>query len=164
MADPYVAGSYTFASDDVCGTHTPRIKVQWGADGTVTDASTAAPLPVQLVPLATGGATIYRTIDLDESEEEVKATAGVVYSMYLYNAATAKRYVKFYNATAANVTVGTTTPGAVYVLAADQGIALSFPHGMAFSTAITFAAVTGIADNSTGAPGANEVVAVLTYV
>ncbi len=117
-----------------------------------------------LAPIATGGATIYRSIDLDETEEEIKATAGTVYSMYLYNAATAKRYVKFYNATAANVTVGTTTPVATYVLEADQGIALSFPHGLAFSTAITFAAVTGIADSSTGAPGANEVIAVVSYV
>ena len=62
MADTYVAGSYTFASDDVGGTHTPRVKVQWGADGTVTDASTAAPLPVQAVAesssMQAGGASV----------------------------------------------------------------------------------------------------------
>lgn len=164
MADNYVAGSYTFASDDVSGTHSPRVKVQWGADGTVTDASAAAPLPVQLTPLATGGTSVYRSIDLDESEEEIKSTAGVVYSMYVYNRATSMRFVKFYNATAASTTVGTTTPVAVFALDASQGLALSFPHGLAFSTAISFAATTGVADSDTGAPGANEVLAVIGYV
>lgn len=35
--------------------------------------------------------------------------------------------------------------------------------GIAFSTAITVAATTGVADNDTGAPGANEVVLNLGY-
>lgn len=51
MADGYVTnagvGGNTFASDDIGGTHHPRVKVEWGADGSATDASVAAPLPVQ---------------------------------------------------------------------------------------------------------------------
>jgi hypothetical protein len=46
MADTYVAGSYTFDSDDISGVHTPRVKLVWGADGAKNDASVAAPIPV----------------------------------------------------------------------------------------------------------------------
>jgi hypothetical protein len=51
MADNFVAnsgsGGSTFASDDISSVHYPRVKVSWGADGSATDASVAAPLPVQ---------------------------------------------------------------------------------------------------------------------
>lgn len=50
MADNVVAsagsGGATFATDDISGVHFPRAKLVWGADGTATDASAAAPLPV----------------------------------------------------------------------------------------------------------------------
>lgn len=49
MADgiSITAGSGTTVNtDDIAGVHTQRVKVTWGADGTVTDASAAAPLPV----------------------------------------------------------------------------------------------------------------------
>jgi len=51
MADNYVAnagsGGSTFAADDISSVLHPRVKVEWGADGTATDASVAAPVPVQ---------------------------------------------------------------------------------------------------------------------
>lgn len=51
MSDGFVAnagsGGNTFASDDIGGTHWPRVKPSWGADGSATDTSVAAPLPVQ---------------------------------------------------------------------------------------------------------------------
>lgn len=51
MADNFVAnagsGGSTFASDDIGGVHYSRVKPAWGADGSATDASVAAPLPVQ---------------------------------------------------------------------------------------------------------------------
>jgi hypothetical protein len=61
MADnvAITAGSgTTLAADDIGGVLTPRVKVQWGPDGTVNDADIASgkPLPVQL-RTATGTAT-----------------------------------------------------------------------------------------------------------
>ena len=51
MADNFVAnagsGGSTFASDDISSVQYPRVKPSWGADGFATDASVAAPLPVQ---------------------------------------------------------------------------------------------------------------------
>jgi hypothetical protein len=51
MADNFVSnagsGGSTFAADDISSVFYPRVKPSWGADGAATDASVAAPLPVQ---------------------------------------------------------------------------------------------------------------------
>lgn len=118
-------------------------------------------------PHTAGGCSIFRSIDLDETEEEAKATAGCVYGYYIANLATSTRFVKFYNATAANVTVGTTTPVLTLPIPGnstdDVGANMLGGVGITFDTAITVAATTGVADNDTGAPGANEVVINLFY-
>lgn len=116
-------------------------------------------------PSLSAVASIFRSLDLDESEEEVKATAGRLLGYYFANLhATAWRYLKFYNATAASVTVGTTAPVLTLPLPPNQAGHLSLAHVPAFATAITVAATTGLADADTGAPGANEVVLNLIYL
>lgn len=115
-----------------------------------------------------GGTTLYKNIDVDETEDEVKSTGGQVYWIHAINVGTAPRYLKFYNATAATVIVGTTTPDLTFPVpsagsANGSGFTISIPNGIAFSTAITIAATTGVADNDSGAPGANEVIVNLGY-
>lgn len=115
-----------------------------------------------------GGTTIFRSIDLDETEEDVKTSAGQVYWIHAMNLGSSTRFLKFYNATAASVSVGTTTPVLTFPLATQgdtngAGFTLAIPNGIAFSTAICVAATTGIADSDTGAPGANEVVVNIGY-
>jgi hypothetical protein len=113
----------------------------------------------------TRGLDIFRSIDLDESEEDVKTSECVVFSIYASNTNAAARWLKLYNATAANTTVGTTTPVATFYLPASGASPLKFdaPQGLRFDTALCAAATTGVADNDTGAPGANEVVVVIAY-
>lgn len=130
-----------------------------GAVGMTTDRA----MFVNPRPATTGGLTTFRSIDLDESEEEVKATAGQVYSIIAFNTNASARYLKLYNATAASVTVGTTTPTHTFYLPPTGGFSLDITHGYAFSTAITAAATTGVADADTGAPGANEVIVNIGY-
>lgn len=113
--------------------------------------------------VATGGSSVYKTLDLDETEEEVKATAGSLYGYYFYNASTSVRYLKFYNATAANVTVGTTTPVMTFPLPPSSAGNLGLDVPVAFGTAITIAATTGLADSDTGAPSANDVIVNVFY-
>lgn len=116
-----------------------------------------------------GGTTLYKNIDVDESEDQVKGSAGQVYWIHAINLGTAPRYLKLYNATAASVTVGTTVPDLTFPVGSQGstanggGFTLSIPNGIAFGTAITIAATTGVADNNSGAPGANEVVVNLGY-
>lgn len=115
-----------------------------------------------------GGTTLYKNIDVDESEDQIKGTAGQVYWIHAINLASSVRYLKFYNATAASVTVGTTVPDLTFPIptqgdANGAGFTLAIPNGIAFGTAITVAATTGVADNDSGAPGANEVILNLGY-
>lgn len=173
MADNFTAnagsGGSTFASDDIGGVQYPRVKISHGADGSATDTSTAAPMPVQVMPVATNGCSIFRSIDLDESEEEVKSTAGTVFSVWFSNMATSTRFLKFYNATTANVTVGTTTPVITVAMPGNSsddisGVLGGLSQGIKFDTAITVAATTGLADNDTGAPSANDVIVNVFYI
>ncbi len=114
-----------------------------------------------------GGTSIFRSIDLDEGAlEVVKGSAGQVYWLHVMNLASATRFVKIYNATSG--TIGTGTPVLTFPIATQgdtngAGFTLSIPNGIAFATGISIGASTGIADNDTGAPGANEVVCNLGF-
>jgi hypothetical protein len=110
------------------------------------------------------GLKIFRSLDLDESEEAVKATEGVVFHIHVYNAhATDARFLKLYNATTTGTTVGTTTPVATYHVPAVSSFTMDIDAGLHFDTAITAAATTAIADADTGAPAANDVSVVIGY-
>jgi hypothetical protein len=97
----------------------------------------------------------------------VKGTAGQVYSVWVSNMATTTRFVKFYNLTAANTTVGSSTPVITIAIpgnASDDVTGLfGGAYGIAFDTAISVAATTGIADADTGAPAANDVAINIFY-
>ena len=118
-------------------------------------------------PHTAGGCSIFRSLDLDETEEDIKTSAGQVYGMWITNLATSTRFVKFYNATALNVIVGTTPPvitiGIPGNSSDDVAGLFASTMGIAFDTAISAAATTGIADADTGAPGANEVLINVFY-
>lgn len=119
-------------------------------------------------PHTAGGLSVFRSLDLDETEEEVKATAGCLFKIRATNRTTSVRYLKLYNATAANTTVGTTTPIDTIPLPANASdytvLTESFGGlGLTFDTALSMAVTTGFADNDTGAPGANDVIVSAYY-
>jgi hypothetical protein len=135
------------------------------ASRTVTNAGTFATQPQ---PTSTDGLSIFRTLDADETEEDVKTTAGQIYGMWVTNTATTTTFVKLYNATAANVTVGTTTPVITIGIpgnASDDtsGVLGAGGMGIKFDTAISVAAVTEAADNGTTAPAANSCIVNIFY-
>lgn len=103
-------------------------------------------------------ASVYRTIDLDESEEEVSATPVYLTGYFITNRGAAERTIRFYDGLAVNVIVGTTTPKLSITLAAGQSANLSNLN-LPFDTAMCAAATTGILDTDTGAPGTNDVIA-----
>jgi len=121
-------------------------------------------------PHTAGGLSVFRSLDLDETEEEVKGSAGCLYKLRLTNFSTSPRYVKLYNADAAGTTVGSTTP--IDTIAIPGATSASQPTvitenfgglGLAFSSGLCLAATTGLADADTGAPGGNEVLATAYY-
>ena len=109
------------------------------------------------------GYSIFRSIDLDETEEDVKTSAGTLHGWFMHNAHTATLFVKFYNATAANTTVGTTTPILTVPIPAGSSANVEFSKGITFATALCAAATTAVADNDTGAPAANVLIANIFY-
>jgi hypothetical protein len=119
-------------------------------------------------PHTAGGLSVFRHLDLDETDREVKATAGQIYGWIITNHATTTRYVKFTNLTAANTTVGSSTvfmtvpvPGNA---TDDTTLVQNFGGmGVTFDTALTAYCVTGLADNSTDAPGASDVAITIFY-
>lgn len=113
------------------------------------------------VHAAAGGATPYKNLDVDETEDDIKTSAGKLYWLHVMNLnASSNRFLKVYNNVAATVVVGTTTPDLTFPIPPNTaGFTINFgSQGLQFSTGICIAATTGIADNDTGAPGANEVV------
>lgn len=119
-------------------------------------------------PHSAGGCSILKNIDVDETEDDVKTSAGNLYQLFLFNATNAIIYVKLFNATAANVTVGTTVPVLTIPVPGNNdtdgaGVVLNWPKGLFFDTAISIAATTGVADNDTGAPATNAIIAAGAY-
>lgn len=128
----------------------------WTALDTTLDATNDA---IAIGSKAGQGFLVARNIDVDETEDAVKATAGTLLGYYFANLdAAAWHYVRYYNATTANVTVGTTAPVLTIPIPPNSAGHVWLGEGVAFDTAITIAATTGVADNDTGAPGANEIV------
>jgi hypothetical protein len=119
-------------------------------------------------PHTTGGLSVFRSLDLDETEEDVKTSAGQIYGWIITNFATTTRYIKFSNATAANTTVGST---AVFLTVPvpgnasdDTTLVQNFGGmGITFDTALCAYATTALADADTGAPSANDVAITVFY-
>lgn len=123
----------------------------------------------QYAHAAAGGSTPYQNLDVDETEDDVKTSPGKVFWLHAINLTAVKQYLKFYNDTAANVIVGTTTPVLTFPVptTADTngaGFTINFGDiGVQFSVAICIAATTGFAVADTGAPATNAVIVNLGY-
>jgi len=129
-------------------------------DGTVTANLSATDNAVldSIDANTTRGSSHYRNIDAN-AEDAIKGSAGTLHWIHAMNLTASVAYVHLYDATAANVTPGTTTPdytfpvpttgdtnGAGFVIRLDQE----------FANAITLV-VTTTTDGSTGDPGTNGV-------
>lgn len=108
---------------------------------------------------ATGGiASTSRIVSAAASTNatSAKASAGRVYAIQGYNAATSVRYLKIYNKASAP-TVGSDTPVKTLALPPSCGFAFDWPNGYSFATGIAYALTTGSADADTGALTSGDV-------
>lgn len=124
---------------------------------------------VQATLHTTGGASIHRDTDIDETESTVKASAGMVYGGQLWNVSTtAAHFVHFYDAAAPDTSADTPTASFMIPKGASgiPGV-LNLSEALAgcpipFATAITVGALTTMAPGATG-PGASEVQGTILY-
>lgn len=87
---------------------------------------------------------------LTSTAQAIKASAGVLKGYYIYNPNSAATFVCFYNVASASVTVGTTNPLFMLTIPGTSAANLWIPDGIAFSTAMSWAAASTAGGN--GAP------------
>lgn len=126
-----------------------------------------SPWLVSQIPATSGGLAISRRLSAGSTADAInaKASAGQVYGLIVTNINLSYRVVKLYNKASAP-TIGTDTPVCTFIIpgnTAGAGMVSYFPDGIAFATGISYGITTGIPDNDTGAPSANEVVVNLFY-
>lgn len=115
-----------------------------------------------------GGFTPFRLVSAASANAtNVKASAGTLGAIVVSNVNAAIRYLKLYNLAVAP-TVGTSTPVFIVPIpgnTAGAGCVVPLPpQGLAFSTGISFALTTGVADADTGAVAASEISVSLAYI
>jgi hypothetical protein len=97
-------------------------------------------------PTTTGGLSVASNA-IKATATAVKGSAGQVYGWFVYNNNSAQSYLQFYNTTTGSTTVGTNVIFSIGI-PANAGANVSFPIGIAFSTAITVAAATTFNGNT----------------
>lgn len=111
-----------------------------------------------------GGANSYHFKAANNTTGVLVATGRrCLHGYSLHNVSAGKRYVKLYNKATAP-TVGTDTPVRVVCIEANSLVTVAMPHGLTFPLGIGFGITTGIADNDTTAPSANDVLVNFEWV
>lgn len=114
-----------------------------------------------------GGCSAYQNLDVDETGENIKASAGQVYTIAVSNSAalsgsdTGDRYLKLYN----KATAATSGDTPVWTIRLGPGDSreVSIPTGLAFATGISIRATRFIGASDNFAPNANEVSVSIAY-
>jgi hypothetical protein len=171
MADNYnineaTSGTLTaIAADEVGAVKVTRVKVTHGVDGSMSDASQSAPLPVGLVPMASGGLTSYHLkAAATTNTNSVKASAGQLYGGVAFNSSGSTKFLKLYDKASAPV-LASDVPKFVFPLKAGESTPISFGgHGAAFGTGIALAITGAVGDADTTALSANDVILNLGYM
>lgn len=96
--------------------------------------------------------------DGDNTAQAARTTDGRIHHIHVVNSNTVDAYLQLFAAAAASVTVGTTAPNLSFLVPAGNGTDAgaydaSFPGGIYFATAITYACTTtptGNGDPTTG--------------
>lgn len=128
----------------------------------IKDSQVDGSQKTKIVPVSTGGLSVYRNINLVAHGVSIKSKAGQIYGWYLFNNAPTVRYIKLYNKARAP-SVGSDTPAMTIPLPCGAAANVIVPSGIAFSHGIGIAATTGVADSDAGPPATNEVVVNIIY-
>lgn len=156
---PLPSGAATAAKQPALGTagtaSADVISVQGIASGTA--------LKVTAAPGTSDGLTTYNLISAATvNATSVKASAGNVYGIQVFNNGATIRYLKLYNLAVAP-TVGTSTPVKVIMIPAGGGAVIQSNNGIEFSTGIAFSLNTGIANTDAVAVAVSEISVNIDY-
>lgn len=144
----------TVASDST-GTIASTQSGTWTVDLGATDNAVLD----SIVTNTNKGTSHYRNIDAN-AEVEIKGSAGTLHWIHAMNMTAAVAYLHLYDATAAAVTPGTTTPNYTFPIPTQgdtNGAGFNLRIEQAFANAITLVVTTTL-DGSAGDPGTNGVI------
>ena len=144
--------------DRIAGNDTQRVKAAWGTEGAVSDVSLLNPLPIQDM----NQSTYHLVTAASANAASVKASAGILRGVHVFNNTTYPIYVKFHN-TAGTPTAGS---GVVFTVGVQAGTMrdLVLPgRGKAFGTGIGITVVKDMSDSGTTAVAANDAQVEVAY-
>jgi len=142
---------------------------QQDASGNVMPAGDAAAraIFVQQAAPTSGGYLAYSALSANNvTGVSIKGSAGQVAGWSIVNTNANPRYVRLYNKATAPTTSDTSLIVVRIVVPGNTvaaGNNFSLPPGFSFSSGIGIITTTGVADNDTGAPAANEVIVNVFY-
>ena len=152
-----VTGTFWQTTQPVSGTFWQATQPVSIATLPALTAGTATIGNVGVSATTSGGATPYHYVSAgsaNQDAQQVKGSAGQVYSISASNGSASTRYLKLYNVAAPT---SASTPIGSYILPAGGGNNVPLPMPLACSTAIGIRVTTGLADNDTGAASAGDV-------
>ncbi len=144
----------------------PAIVVAISPNSVNANVQGGAPVTVgAVVPTATanGATTTKISAAATTNATNLKASAGQIYSIDLFNNAAYTVYFRWFNKASAP-TLGTDSPSWVVPIAAGGGFSREFPRGKTMSTGISFAITKGSADLDNTAVAALDVVGSIDWM
>lgn len=142
-------------------------------DGTTNEVSLASGSTVEVTGdvgiqgRTTGGLLMHSKLDYVNTPENVKASAGTVYGITVFNMTASPFYIKFYDETT-SVNRATHTPVLRFAVPANAsssgaGFVFNVPQGLAFGNQIQYAITTGVADTDTNGISSGNAVVNIAY-
>jgi hypothetical protein len=118
-----------------------------------------------LLPTATANGTTLSRVNAGATTNatNLKASAGQIYSLSVYNVAAYTVFLKIYNK-ASSPTVGTDTPVWTIPIPAGGGFSKVWPMGVPFGTGISYAITKLQADSDTTAVAAGDVTGQIMWI
>ncbi len=156
LATPTVVYAFQPTAANLAVTASGTVTANIGTGSLAAGTNLIGDVSMQVRANATGAMTGHHIVTTASTNvAQIKATAGRVYGWCLSNTTASWRYVKLHNV--ASATAGSGVVQTIGIPPNDKAVC-SFPHGIAFSTAISRSVVTGAADTDATATAANDVV------
>jgi hypothetical protein len=128
----------------------------------VVDAAGHLQVDVRTMPaMVASSALAYRNINLQPTASQVGSGSTSLVSVFGFNNAAADAFLKLYDSVSAPDE--NSTPIWTLALQPNNRQDMALPCPVLFASGLWLRATTGIADNNTGAPGANTVIVALQY-
>jgi|GEM_PF-6337419 len=159
------SGTAVATHQDTSNIHHQKAIMEYEGATDPVMVSASNPFPVADKASNDGGGLPFHSHTLDTSGANISAGPARLYSFDAFNTnATTDAYVKFYNKDSGSIVPSSDTPFlGPYLIPAGTGMSIKFVKGIQFTTRLSARMVTGLANNVTISPAANDVIFNVEY-